>query len=263
MSAHCCHQHPETQSAPPQGYRRILWIALAVNAAMFAIEVGAGLAAGSMSLLADSVDFLGDAANYGISLWVLGLAMTIRARASMIKAWSMAVFGVWVMGSTVWHAFSGAVPDATAMGAVGSLALLANLTVAFLLYRFRTGDSNMRSVWLCTRNDALGNLAVLVAAFGVFGTGTAWPDLVVAAIMGALALSSAWQVLRQARSELAGAATGVAGVAGASGAAGGDLKRAAPGGATIAVARAGTVRKPRAEAPADGLGDAPADAPAR
>ena len=204
MSAHCCHHdHHDTDPHQPPGYRRILWIALAVNAAMFLIEIGAGVAAGSMSLLADSLDFLGDAANYGISLWVLGLALTIRARASLIKAWSMAIFGFWVVGSTIWHAMAGSTPDAAAMGAVGTLALLANLGVAFLLYRYRTGDSNMRSVWLCTRNDALGNLAVLAAALGVFGTGTAWPDLAVAAIMGVLALSSAWQVIRHAREELA------------------------------------------------------------
>lgn len=170
---------------------------------MFVVEIGAGLAAGSMSLLADSLDFFGDAANYGISLWVLGLTLSVRARASMIKAWTMAAFGVWVLGGTAWHVVAGSVPDASAMGLVGSLALLANLGVAALLYRYRGGDSNMRSVWLCTRNDALGNIAVLVAALGVFGSGTAWPDLAVATIMGVLALSSAWQVIRHARTELA------------------------------------------------------------
>ena len=203
MSAHCGHHHhPAPGSSEPHGYRKVLWVALAVNAVMFLVEIGAGLTASSMSLLADSLDFLGDAANYAISLWVLGLALPVRARASMIKAWSMAAFGVWVLGSTVWHAIAGSVPDATAMGLVGTLALLANLGVAGMLYRFRSGDSNMRSVWLCTRNDALGNLAVLAAALGVFGTGTAWPDLAVAAIMGLLALSSAWQVIHHARREL-------------------------------------------------------------
>jgi Co/Zn/Cd efflux system component len=134
------------------------------------------------------------------------MTLSVRARASMIKAWSMALFGFWVIGSTVWHAFAGTVPDARAMGLVGSLALAANFGVAFLLYRYRSGDSNMRSVWLCTRNDALGNLAVLIAALGVFGTGTAWPDLMVAAVMGFLALSSSWQVIRQARAEMTHAA---------------------------------------------------------
>ena len=208
MSAHCHHHHHHSHdknTVQPPGYRRILWIALVVNAAMFLVEIGAGIAAGSVSLLADSLDFLGDAANYGISLWVLGLAVSTRARASLIKAWSMAIFGAWVIGSTVWHAFAGSTPNPAAMGAVGTLALLSNLGVAFLLYRYRTGDSNMRSVWLCTRNDALGNVAVLAAALGVFGTGTAWPDLAVAAIMGSLALTSAWQVIGHAREELTGA----------------------------------------------------------
>lgn len=199
---HCSHHHPVPDAAKGGSYRKALWVALAVNVTMFAVEVFAGLTAGSVSLLADSLDFLGDAANYGISLWVLGLAMAIRARASMIKAWTMTAFGIWVLGTAVWHAFAGTVPDASAMGLVGALALVANLAVAAMLYGWRSGDSNMRSVWLCTRNDALGNLAVLAAALGVFGTGTAWPDLAVAAVMGSLALTSAWQVSRQAKHEL-------------------------------------------------------------
>ncbi len=202
MSAHCC--HPEPSSAPPAHgpYRRVLWIALIINFAMFGIEIISGVKAGSVSLLADSLDFFGDAANYGISLWVLGLSLATRARASLIKAASMAAFGLWVLGSTVWHAANGDVPSSETMGIVGSLALAANLGVALLLYAYRQGDSNMRSVWLCTRNDALGNVAVLLAALGVFSTDTAWPDLAVAGVMAALALSSAWQVLRQARGEL-------------------------------------------------------------
>jgi Co/Zn/Cd efflux system component len=202
MSAHCC--HPEPQSGPPRegAYRRILFIALLVNLGMFAVEIVAGMRAGSVSLLADSLDFLGDAANYGISLWVLGMGLAVRARASLLKAASMGAFGLWVLGSALWHAATGDVPGAATMGVIGSLALCANLGVAALLYAYREGDSNMRSVWLCTRNDALGNVAVLVAAVGVFGTGTAWPDLIVATVMAVLALSSAWQVMRHARAEL-------------------------------------------------------------
>jgi Co/Zn/Cd efflux system component len=180
----------------------VLWIALLVNALMFVVEIAVGVAAGSMSLLADSLDFFGDAANYGIALMVLGSVLAVRAWAAILKAATMGLFGVWVLGSSVWLAFRGGVPDAQAMGLVGTLALVANVGVAILLYRFRSGDSNMRSVWLCTRNDALGNLAVLAAAVGVFGTGTRWPDLVVAAIMGSLALTAAWQVIRDARREL-------------------------------------------------------------
>ena len=202
MSAHCCgHGHDHGAASPV--YRRILWAALAVNLAMFAVEIGAGLAAQSVSLLADSLDFFGDAANYGISLFVLGMALQWRARASLIKAASMGVFGLWIAATTIQHALAGTVPAAPVMGAVGALALAANLGVAALLYRWRDGDSNMRSVWICTRNDAIGNLAVLAAAAGVFGSGTGWPDYIVAAIMSGLALTGAVQVTRQALSELA------------------------------------------------------------
>jgi Co/Zn/Cd efflux system component len=202
MSAHCC-GHGREQGAMSPAYRRILWLALAVNLAMFGVEVGAGLAARSASLLADSLDFLGDAANYGLSLFVLGMALQWRARASLIKAASMGGFGLWVAGTTVHHALAGTVPSAPVMGAVGALALAANLGVAALLWRWRDGDSNMRSVWICTRNDAIGNLAVLAAAAGVFGSGAGWPDYLVAAIMSGLALVGAFQVTRHALAELA------------------------------------------------------------
>jgi len=206
MSAHCCgHDHGHGQSSPV--YRRILWIALAVNLAMFAVEIGAGLSAQSVSLLADSLDFLGDAANYGIALFVLGMALQWRARAALIKAASMGLFGLWVAGTTIQHALAGTVPEAPVMGVVGGLALLANLGIAALLYRWRDGDSNMRSVWICTRNDAIGNLAVLAAAAGVFGSGTGWPDYLVAAVMAGLALVGAFQVARQALQELAATLT--------------------------------------------------------
>jgi Co/Zn/Cd efflux system component len=204
MSAHCCdHGHEPAATAASPAYRRILWIALAVNLAMFFVEIGAGLAAQSVSLLADSLDFLGDAGNYGISLFVLGMALQWRARASLLKATSMATFGAWVAVTTAQHAIAGTVPAAPLMGAVGALAFAANLGVAALLYRWRAGDSNMRSVWICTRNDAIGNLAVLAAAAGVFGSGTGWPDYLVAAIMSGLALVGAVQVARQAIAELA------------------------------------------------------------
>jgi Co/Zn/Cd efflux system component len=202
MSAHCCGHGHEHGSASP-AYRRILWAALAVNLAMFAVEIGAGLAARSTSLLADSLDFLGDGANYAVSLFVLGMALQWRARASLLKAATMGLFGLWVAGTTVQHALAGTVPAAPVMGAVGTLALAANLAVAALLYRWREGDSNMRSVWICTRNDAIGNLAVLAAAVGVFSLGTGWPDYIVAAIMSGLALTGAVQVARQALAELA------------------------------------------------------------
>jgi Co/Zn/Cd efflux system component len=205
MSAHCCdhgHEHATSAAASP-AYRRVLWVALAVNLAMFCVEIGAGLAAQSVSLLADSLDFLGDAGNYGISLFVLGMALQWRARASLLKAASMGAFGAWVAVTTLQHALAGTVPAAPVMGMVGALAFAANLGVAALLYRWREGDSNMRSVWICTRNDAIGNLAVLAAAAGVFGSGTGWPDYLVAAVMSGLALVGAFQVARQAMAELA------------------------------------------------------------
>ena len=204
MSARCCDQAHDRVSAASTSpaYRRVLGLALVVNLVMFLVEIGAGFAAQSMSLLADSVDFLGDAANYGISLFVLGLAIQWRARASLLKAASMAAFGLWIAIATVQHMIVGTVPQAPVMGTVSVLAFAANFGVAALLFKWREGDSNMRSVWICSRNDAIGNLAVLAAAAGVFGSGTGWPDYVVAAIMSGLALWGAGQVILHARSEL-------------------------------------------------------------
>lgn len=202
MPGHCCHHCEDQPVQQREGYRRLLWVALVINCMMFGVEVLAGLAGGSVSLLADSLDFFGDAANYGISLAVLGLSLGARARASRFKAVTMAVFGVWLLGLAVWHLHKGTVPSAPTMGVVGTCALLANGVVAGLLFRYREGDSNMRRVWLCTRNDVLGNVAVLLAALGVFGSGSAWPDLTVAIIMSALALTSAVHILRQSGTEL-------------------------------------------------------------
>jgi len=208
MAATCCeHDQPDPQRiAHLARYRRILWIALLVNAAMFAVEVAAGLRSGSLSLLADAVDFAGDALNYGVSLAVLASALAWRARAAVVKAYCMMGFGVYVLGAAVWSVWRGGVPEALTMGVVGLVALLANVAVAALLYAFREGDANMRSVWLCSRNDAIGNAAVMLAALGVLGTGAAWPDLLVASLMAGLALQGGRAVLRQARAELAAGA---------------------------------------------------------
>ncbi|MBW0170499.1 MAG: cation transporter [Hydrogenophaga sp.] len=206
MSAHChTHDTPQAGEIVNLGrYRRILWIALLVNAAMFLMEIFAGWRAGSLSLLADAIDFAGDALNYGISLAVLASALAWRARAALLKAFSMMGFGLFILASAVWSVWRGDVPHAPTMGAIGALALIANVAVAWLLYAFREGDANMRSVWLCSRNDAIGNIAVMLAALGVFGTGSAWPDLLVASLMASLALHGGWLVLRQARHELSG-----------------------------------------------------------
>jgi Co/Zn/Cd efflux system component len=187
---------------PDPGYRRALWMVLAINALMFCVEIGAGLVAGSASLQADALDFLGDAANYAISLFVAGMALRYRAMAALGKATTMGLFGLWVIGVTVWHALHGTLPQAFTMGAIGFTALLANAASFALLWAYRTGDSNMQSAWICTRNDVLGNVAVLLAAAGVFGTGTGWPDVAVALLMAVLALQGAWVVLRRAMAEL-------------------------------------------------------------
>lgn len=196
----CCASTKPSASDPR--WRRALWIALGINASMFAAEIIAGIAGGSRALQADALDFLGDSANYAISLGVAGLALTWRARAALFKGGTLALLGLYVLGIALWGVWHGAAPEPRLMGVVGVVALLANGAVALMLYRFRTGDANMRSVWICSRNDAIGNMAVLLAALGVFGTGTAWPDLIVASIMALLGIRGGWQIVAQARGEL-------------------------------------------------------------
>lgn len=202
MSA-CCTGSCSPSTPPPDGrYRKVLWAALAINGVMFGVELSASLAAGSVALLADSVDFLGDAANYGVSLFVLGLALVWRSRAAYAKGVVMGAFGVLVLARALWIGIGDGVPHAQTMGVIGLVALAANGAVAAMLYAFRNGDANMRSVWLCTRNDMIGNLAVMLAALGVFGTGDGWPDIVVATIMAVLGLAAARDIITQARAEL-------------------------------------------------------------
>lgn len=203
MAKSCC-QTPEPDAAAHNDprWRRVLWIALIANAAMFVVEMVAGVAADSRSLQADALDFFGDAANYAISLGVAGLALSWRAKAALVKAATMLAFGIWVIGYAIYGLMAGADPEPATMGMVGTLALATNVIVALMLFRFREGDANMRSVWICSRNDAIGNIAVLGAALGVFGTGHAWPDLLVASIMAGLALWGSMEVFRQARQEL-------------------------------------------------------------
>ena len=183
-------------------FRRIVWFALVSNGVMFVVEFIASIISGSVSLQADAIDFFADAVNYGITLFVLGMALQARAKAALFKGASMAVFGVWIIGSAVYRATIGSVPDAEVMGVIGMLALLVNVVVAVMLYRYRGGDSNMRSIWLCSRNDAVGNVAVMIAAGGVFATASGWPDIFVAALIAGLNLSAAARVLRQAIKEI-------------------------------------------------------------
>lgn len=201
MSACGCDPAGDPSRCDPR-YRRALWIALWLNALMFGVELGASFAADSVSLLADAIDFLGDAGNYAVALFVLGLAPVWRARTALWKGWIMVAYGVFVLAKAGWQAMSGIVPEPVIMGVVSVVALAVNVAVAALLFAHRQGDAQARSVWLCSRNDALGNLAVLGAAAGVGATGQSWPDIGVALVMAGLALSSGAAVIRHARREL-------------------------------------------------------------
>ncbi|MEJ7776916.1 MAG: cation transporter [Sphingomicrobium sp.] len=200
MSADCC--GPAKKPAVEPRWRRALWIALIVNAGMFVAELAAGEIGDSRALQADALDFFGDAANYAISLGVAGLALAWRARAALVKGVTLAALGAYVMVGALLAAFGSASPQPQIMGVVGLAALIANVAVALMLYRFRKGDANMRSVWICSRNDAIANIAVVAAAVGVFGTGTAWPDLIVAAIIATLGITGGLKIIRLAWSEL-------------------------------------------------------------
>lgn len=197
------HDHAPAYSGDDPVYRRALWAVIAINSIMFIVELGAGITAKSMALQADALDFLGDSVTYALSLFVLAKPPMWRANAALFKGLSLAVLGIWVLGATIWRVFVTGVPEAFIMGSVGLLALAANITSVLILMKFRSGDANVESVWLCSRNDAIGNVAVVLAASGVFATGTAWPDLAVAAIMASLFLSSAFKIIRQANVERA------------------------------------------------------------
>jgi Co/Zn/Cd efflux system component len=198
----CCDSACSAPSGATPRYRKILWIALIANTIMCFVEIAGSLSSASVSLLADAIDFAGDAGNYALTLAVLAMGLAVRARVAWLKGLTMMVFGLFVLGKSSWAAVSGATPEAVTMGGVAILALAVNVAVALMLYAYREGDANMRSVWLCSRNDALANIAVLLAAVAVAGTDSRWPDLLVAVIIAALGISSGSSVLRQARSEL-------------------------------------------------------------
>jgi len=200
MSAGCCNHNASFEGLSAD-YKRRLWIVIAINAVMFVVEMAAGHAARSQALQADALDFLGDAATYGLSLAVIGASIQVRSTAAMVKGVSLLLMGAWVFGSTIYMVFVQGVPEAQLMGGIGFLALLANLASVALLVRYKDGDANVRSVWLCSRNDAIGNVAVMIAALGVWGTASGWPDLIVAGIMAGLFTTSAVQILRQAMAE--------------------------------------------------------------
>ena len=198
--AGCCGHDAKFEGLSPD-YKRRLWVVIAINAVMFAVEMGAGQMAGSQALKADALDFLGDALTYGISLAVIGASVRVRTTAALAKGISLFAMGAWVFGSTLYRVFYIGVPEAEIMGVIGFMALAANLASVALLLPYKDGDANVRSVWLCSRNDAIGNVAVMMAALGVWGTSTGWPDLIVAGIMAGLFLSSSVQIVRQALEE--------------------------------------------------------------
>jgi len=201
MSNNCC---PSNDHNPNDKYRVILWIVLLINLTMFVTEIIFSLSSGSQSLLADSLDFFSDTANYAISIYVLNKVITTRAKAALFKGYCMALLGSWVLISTIYKLFLDITPQAETMGTIGFIALLANMFSAFLLYKYRNGDSNRASVWICSRNDAIANVAVIFAALGVGVTDTKWPDLAVAAIIIILSLSGAMQIIRKAKKDLSG-----------------------------------------------------------
>ncbi len=202
-----CHGNPVFDGVDRR-YKRVLWIVIAINAIMFFVEMAAGRLAGSQALQADALDFLGDTLTYGVSLAVIGRSVAARANAALVKGVSLLLMGLWVFGSTAYQVLVLGLPSAEIMGVIGFLALAANVSSVLLLMRYKDGDANVRSVWLCSRNDAIGNVAVMIAAGAVALTASAWPDLVVAAVMAGLFLNSSVQILRQAWSERTAVASG-------------------------------------------------------
>lgn len=199
MGANCGHGcHFDGTS---RAYRRALMIVISINFAMFLVEMGAGAMSGSMALRADALDFFGDSLTYAISLYVIGKSVQLRASAALAKGGSLALMGAWVFASSIWRFFVAGVPDAPIMGGIGMMALIANLASVLILIRYKDGDANVRSVWLCSRNDAIGNVAVMAAAGMVALTQTRYPDLIVAVFMSGLFLTSAWQIVAKARAE--------------------------------------------------------------
>ena len=201
MSGSCCGNDAKFDGVSSE-FKRALWAVIAINGAMFIVEMAAGAFAGSKALQADALDFLGDTVTYALSLYVIGMSLNVRATAALAKGLSLGAMGLWVFGSTAYQVVVLGVPSAEIMGGIGLMALAANLVSVWLLMRFKDGDANVRSVWLCSRNDAIGNVAVVLAAVGVWLTDTAWPDLIVAFAIAGLFLHSSWMIIRDARSDL-------------------------------------------------------------
>ena len=196
----CCSSNQPIHQSPK--YKKALWIVLILNLSMFFVEIVMGIKSGSTSLLSDSLDFLGDSANYMISLIVLPMALSYRAKASMVKGLTMGGFGLFILITTIYRAFYGEIPGHDQMSVVGALALVVNVTALAVLLNFRDGDSNMRSVWVCSRNDAIGNVAVILAGMAVYFFQSKYPDLIVAFVLAFLALQASQEIIKRAWAEL-------------------------------------------------------------
>jgi cation diffusion facilitator family transporter len=199
---HCCEDQRGDITAMQGGRKRVLWVVLLINAVMFLVEGGAGVLAHSTSLLADALDMLGDALVYGFSLVVLARSARWQAGAALAKGGFMLAFGLGVLAEAVYKVFHPVMPGVETMGVIGILALIANVVCFFLLYRHRSDNLNMRSTWLCSRNDVIANAGVLVAAASSYMLLSRWPDILVGVVIASLFLSSALHVLRQARQAL-------------------------------------------------------------
>ncbi len=202
MSGCCEHDDIDQAALQVKSFRRVLWMVLIINGFMFVAEFSSAFFAGSVSLQADALDFLGDTVTYAITLMAMGYSLKVRAKVAMLKGISLGLLGLWVYGQMLYYIFQGQVPSFEIMGVMGIIAFFANLFSAALLYRYRVGDSNMQSVWLCSRNDAIGNLAIIVAASGVFATGNGWPDFLVATIMATLSVTASYRIIRLSTVEL-------------------------------------------------------------
>ena len=190
MSGCCDHDHIDHQALQVKSFRRALWLVLLINGIMFIAEFSSAFFAGSVALQADALDFLGDTVTYAITLMAMSYSLKVRASVALFKGLSLGILGLWIYGQTIYFIFNGQVPSYEIMGTMGVIAFTANVVSALLLYRYRVGDSNMQSVWLCSRNDAIGNLAILLAASGVFATGSGWPDFIVATVMATLSVTA-------------------------------------------------------------------------
>lgn len=206
VSGDCgCHGDQERMSADP-AYRRALWIVVFLNVAFGLFELAGGFIAGSQALKADSLDFLGDGSITFVGLLALAWTQTARAKIALVQGIFLALLGLGVLATAAWRALNAMPPEAELMGGIGVAALTVNVIAALVLARFRDrGDANARAIWLFSRNDALANLAVIVAAALVYALDSAWPDILVAAAIAALFLGSAKEIIRDAKTQLRGA----------------------------------------------------------